>query len=176
MKKATAKKTTKTGKTAKPAKATKPVKPVDLERVVKKTAEELLSQLGVTCSVTVTKGDEHFALNLETSESGLIIGRHGEVINSLQLLLGVILYKKTGQWMRVVVDVGGYRQSRQDNISEMVGRIVKEVEANGVPVTLPPLTPFERRTIHLMLSDHEQVVSESVGEGRDRRLVIKPRS
>lgn len=147
-----------------------------MENEIKTLVTDLLGKLKVEAKVEVVKEeDDHYQVNLETEETGLLIGHHGETVNSFQLLLGVILFKKTGEWIHVVVDVGGYRKMREESIKEMVNRIVTEVETNREPVQLPPLTPFERRAVHMMLTDHQTVVSESIGEGRDRRLTIKPK-
>lgn len=114
-------------------------------------------------------------MRIETEETGLLIGRHGECINSLQLLLGVMLYKKFGKWVRVILDVGDYRKMREDSLKEMVERIAGEVEGTGVPVVLPYLSPLERRFVHLLLTENAKVTSESTGEGKERRVTIKPR-
>lgn len=155
---------------------TKKAKSVSLEKEIEKVTAELLKLLQVEATISVSReNDDHYQVKIETSESGLLIGRHGETINSLQLLLGVILYKKLGQWIRVVVDIGEYRKTRENQLKEMVDRIVTEVCENGKIVTLPYLTPWERRSVHMMLTGHEKVVTESVGEGKVRRLTIKPR-
>lgn len=122
-----------------------------------------------------TVPDKSFTVNIKTEESGLLIGHHGETINSLQLLIGVILYKKLGKWVRVLVDIGDYRKMREESIKEMVDRIAAEVEQSGRGVELPFLSPLERRIVHMMLSENSKVMSESTGEGRDRRVMIKPR-
>lgn len=149
---------------------------------ITKFLDGLFDKLNVEAQFEVTKEqedsgikEENYKVNIITSETGLLIGRHGEVLNSLQLLLGVVLYKKIGEWIRVVVDVGDYRKMREENIKEMVSRITNEVEINNTPVMLPYLTPLERRIVHMMLADNPKVVSESTGEGRDRRVTVKPR-
>ncbi len=148
--------------------------------IIKQTTEELLSKLKTEGTVEVvdekTEEESNYKITIQTQETGLIIGYHGETLNSLQLLLGVILYKKLGSWVRVLVDVGNYRQMREESIKEMVGRITAEVEATSQAVVLPYLSPLERRIVHMMLTDHKTVVSESIGEGKDRRLTIKPRN
>jgi len=146
-----------------------------VEETIKELTDKLLSYMQISGSTEVTAGQDHYNVNITTQESGLLIGRYGETLNSLQLLLGVMLFKKRGEWIRVIVDVGDYRKSRQQSLSEMAQRIAGEVEATGQPVTIPNLTPYERRTIHMLLSQHKSVMTESIGEGRDRRLTIKPR-
>lgn len=147
-----------------------------LDEVIKKTLTELLGQLKVEASIEVLSSSaDHYQVEIQTQETGLLIGFHGETINSLQLLLGVILYKKLGKWVHVVLDVGGYRKMRQEHIQEMVGRIIAEVETTNQAVALPYLTPLERRIVHIMLSENKKIMSESTGEGKERRVTIKPR-
>lgn len=151
----------------------KTIKP---QKEIEETIREMLGKLKIEAKVSITEETaDHFNINIETSETGLLIGYHGETLNSLQLLLGVILYRKFGRWIHVVLDVGDYRKMREESIKEMVTRIVGEVEQTGSPVILPYLTPLERRIVHMMLSEHQNVISESSGEGRERRVSIKPR-
>lgn len=156
----------------------------NIKNIVEETVTQLLGKLEVEGKVSVVEkeagakaGDKlkQFQVDIETSESGLLIGYHGETINSLQLLLGIILYKKLGSWIRVILDVGDYRKMREDSIKEMVNRITVEVLETGRPVELPYLSPLERRIVHIITSENEKVVSESHGEGKDRRVMIKPR-
>ena len=143
---------------------------------IKQTAQDLFSKLTVTGEIDVLEEQEdHFNVNIKTEETGLIIGHHGDVLNSLQLLLGVIVYKKIGKWIHIVLDVGDYRKAREESIKEMVTRIIGEVQTSGKPVVLPYLTPLERRIVHMMLADNPTVSSQSEGEGKDRRVIIKPR-
>ena len=160
----------------------------DLTKEIEVTVKELLDKLDVSAKIAVSPQEndgkskdsqetdqDHFRVDIDTVESGLLIGHHGETINSLQLLLGIILYKKHKKWLRVILDVGDYRKKREESVKEMVNRIISEVEATKQPVWLPFLTPLERRAVHIMLADHKTVTSESVGEGRERRITIKPR-
>ncbi len=151
------------------------------EETIKETVADLLSKLKITGDVEVVKNltdetsENSYNINIKTEETGLLIGHHGETLNSLQLILGVILYKKLGVWTRVILDVGNYRKMREESIKEMVTRMVTEVETNSAPVILPFLTPLERRIVHMMLADNPKVTSESTGVGRDRRVTIKLR-
>lgn len=152
---------------------------------IKKTTEDLLSRLQTEATVEMVEevapacagreGETNYKVSIQTPETGLLIGYHGETLNSLQLLLGVIIYKKIKKWVHIIVDVGNYRKMREESIKEMVNRIVSEVQTSQKPVTLPYLSPLERRIVHMMLADHKTVVSESIGEGKDRLLTIRPR-
>jgi spoIIIJ-associated protein len=151
----------------------------DSVKLIEETLSELLSKLGVTANINAEKIDEgddsHYKLNIDTQETGLLIGYHGETVNSLQLILGIMLYKKLGKWTRVIIDVGDYRTKREEAIKEMVENIIKEVLATGNAIELPFLSPLERRFVHMLLSDRTDVYSQSSGEGKNRRLSIIPK-
>lgn len=155
----------------------------DTADIISDLAKELLGKLCIESTVLVEpvtgekpEDEISYRITIETLESGLLIGRHGDTLNSLQLLLGVMLFKRTGSWIHVLVDVGNYRKMREESVTAMADRIIAEVERTGQPVPLPFLSPLERRMVHMHLTDHPTVMSESEGEGRDRRLVIKPRA
>jgi spoIIIJ-associated protein len=150
-----------------------------IDEEIKTILSDLFAQLEIEAKIEVGKEeskDDNYKVNIETAETGLLIGRHGETLNSLQLLLGVILYKKLGKWIRVILDIGDYRKGREESIKEMVNRIVAEVISTKQPVILPYLTPFERRIVHLMLTDNKEVDCQSYGIGKERRITISPKT
>lgn len=141
-----------------------------------KSTEELLKQLGVEATVSVTAQDEDSAdVLLETEESGMIIGYHGEVLESLQLILSLIVSKKIGHFVRISLEVGDYKKNRSEYLERLAMQTKERVLEEGRPHTLSSLKSWERRVVHLLLQDDNEVVSESMGEGRDRVLVVKPR-
>lgn len=146
------------------------------EKVIQGIVEDLISHLKIDATLAVTKKDEDtYRIDLETKDTGLLIGYHGEVINSLQLLIGVFVYRKLGSWLRIIVDVGDYREKREEAIKKMALEKASEASSSRQLVILPYLSPLERRIVHLTLSDNPNVTSYSEGEGKDRRVIIKPR-
>ncbi len=143
--------------------------------VVKSTVEEILSMLGVLATVEVLQAEEKsFIVQLETEESGLLIGYHGETLASLQMIVGLVVFRKLGEWSRVVIEIGDYRARREEQLRAMAESYAAQVLATGESVYLPFLPPIERRVVHLALQDRRDIKTESEGEGRMRRLVIKP--
>lgn len=143
--------------------------------VVKSVVEEVLSMLGVPAEIEVSQQeDKLFVVRLETEESGLLIGYHGETLASLQMVIGLVVFRKLGEWHRVVVEIGDYRARREEQLRVMAESYAAQVLATGEPVYMPFLPPIERRVVHLALQDRKDVKTESEGEGRTRRLVIKP--
>lgn len=143
---------------------------------VKELAEELLANLQIDSKISVTETDGVFNVNIETPESGLLIGFHGETLSSFQLILGLIAYKKLGQWTKIVVEVGDYRAKREEQLTAQALAYAEQVLSSGQPVTLPPLPPSERRIIHLALQDNPKLETLSEGEGNQRRVIIKPKA
>ncbi len=147
------------------------------QELTKKTIEELLDLLGITdAKVSIEPEDEGvFKIDIDSEHTGVLIGRQGETIVNLQLLLSLIIYKKLGEWQRLVVDVGGWRQQREESLKKLAQNTAQKVKLSGEEVILTRLSPFERRIIHMELSENPDVVTQSQGEGSQRVLVVKLR-
>jgi spoIIIJ-associated protein len=144
---------------------------------VKKQAEDLLAALQIKAKVsTLVDENEVVTVNIETEESGLLIGFHGETLSSFQLILGLMVYKKTGKWTKVLVEVGDYRAKRAEQLTAMAAAYANQAISTGQSVYLPPLPPSERRVVHMALQDRPDVETYSEGEGNSRRVVVKPKS
>ena len=110
-----------------------------------------------------------------SDELGLLIGRRGETLGSLQYLLNVMVGRNyDDQDMVFGVDVEGYRRRREDSLVEMAHRVADEVRETGDVITLEPMPAAERRIIHLALSEEAGVATESVGRGSDRQVEVMP--
>ncbi len=143
---------------------------------VKKTAQELLKLLEVEATPEAKKDKEDiYHLDIKTSDPGILIGYHGETLSSFQLILSLVVYKKTGTWQKIIVDAGDYRQKRAEALKKIALNTAQKVKFTGKPQILPHFNSAERRLIHLCLADHPEVVTESQGEGSARRLVVKPK-
>jgi len=144
---------------------------------VKQIAEDFLSRLGVTGVVSVDIDEtEAFRVHIETEETGLLIGFHGRTLESFQIILGLLVSKELGKWMRVYVNVGDYREKREEALMLMAQHAAERAITMGRPVELANLSASERRVIHLTLSGDERVETESIGEGSRRVLLVKPKA
>lgn len=138
--------------------------------------EELLGKLEIVGSVTVTTDEtDAFRVNIATEETGLLIGHHGKTLESLQVILGIIVSKKLGRWVKAYVNVGDYREKREEALMHMAQRAAERALVSGRPVELSRLSPAERRIIHLTLSGDDRIATESLGEGDERVLLVKPK-
>lgn len=148
----------------------------DKIKLIEETITTILKMLQIEASVKVETTEGGFQAAIETSESGLLIGHHGVGLNALQFITANIIYKQTGAWEKIVVDVGGYRDKRAQSLKAMAHEYAQKVVETGEPMVLPELSSFERRLVHVELKDNPEVVTESEGEGKERKLVIKPKA
>lgn len=145
------------------------------QQILQDVANELLSKLEVSGTADVVFQEDMADIVLETEESGLIIGYHGEILEALQLLISLMASRKIGRFVRVSVEVGDYKKNRTEYLERLAQQTKDRVLQDGRAHTLSSLKSWERRVVHLVLQDDEEVTSESMGEGKDRVLVIKPR-
>ncbi len=147
------------------------------EKQIKKLITDLLKNLAVKPQdilVTLDEDNTYQAqINLEDQDSGILIGYHGDTIAALQLISGLMLYKQTKEWNRLIINVNDYRQKRQESLEKMAQDAAQKVKFSNEPIALFNLNPFERRIIHNYLNEYPEVVTESQGEGRNRHLVVK---
>ena len=144
-----------------------------MEEKTKKITEELLKNMGFSGEVSVTKEDSILKINLESVDSGLLIGNQGETLHALQLVVGLILNNGSEEWQQVLLDIGGYRVQREDVLRRMVERAARRVSESGQDEELPPMQSFERRLVHMLVEKYPEITSESTGVGRHRQVIVK---
>lgn len=147
----------------------------DDTKVIQETTEELLKLLEIEGDASVSKTDESIEIVLDTPDSGMVIGYHGETLDALQLVLALCISKKTGEFQRVMLEVGDYKKNRAEYLKNLVAQTKDRVLSENQEISLPDLKAWERRTIHMLLQDDTEVMSESVGEGKERTLIVKKR-
>jgi len=142
-----------------------------IETIVK----ELIDKLGISGDFEITEQDGILEVLLKTEETGIVIGYHGEVLDSLQLVLSLMVSQKLGRFQRIMLEVGDYKKNRSEYLEKLALQVKEKVISEGREHAISSLRPWERRIMHMLLKDDESVVSESVGEGKERVLIIKPR-
>jgi spoIIIJ-associated protein len=157
------------------------MKDKELIKLVEKEVETLCSLLEVDCerSLKLEEGDEdvkYIKISFEGEDLGYMIGNRGRHLDSIQYVLQLMVGKMTEQDpnYRILVDVGGYRKERNSHLEEMALQKADDVRILGEAVELPPMKPADRRAVHMALSEYDDIITESEGEGRDRHIVIKP--
>src|SRR3989344_1666687 len=127
--------------------------------------EEFFSQLEVEGKTTVEVEGDIVSVLLDTKESGIVIGYHGEILESLEVILSLIISRKLGRFIRVSVEVGDYKKNRSAYLENLALQMKEQALQDKREYTIPHLKSWERRIIHLFLQNDEEVVSQSRGEG-----------
>ncbi len=140
----------------------------------KKYLEDLLSFFGLNTDVHATSDGEVIQLGVpSTHMNGFLIGQRGDNMRSLQYLTSTALKNNDYQYTRVNVDVADYKKQRADRLRETAEAWMKQVQSSGEPMDLVPMNAADRRIVHQLAADYS-LTSDSVGDGRDRHIVLKP--
>ena len=137
---------------------------------------QILTQAGREASFESKWDEEAGSLKVVITGDNLsdFIGEDGKVIDSLQYLTTLVVNKKRDDFVRILLDIDGYREKRKQELIKLAIEKAELVKAEGSPVSLPAMSPYERRVIHMTLQDDDCIETESQGKDPDRYLVIKP--
>ncbi len=135
--------------------------------------QHVLRYMNIHATVQV-RSTEPLTLNIHgiNENLGLLIGRRGETLAALQLLVNLIVSHRTRHRMRIIVDAENYRMRREENLRSLAQRVAQQVRSYRRSIALEAMPPHERRIVHLALSDSKDISTESIGEGDERRVVI----
>ena len=148
-----------------------------MDTLIQETLEELLNRLSTPFrKIRLEKRDENtWRANIESEEPSLLIGHHGENIYALQNILRTIVFRKMPGDYNVIVDVDDYRKRQEENVLKLAERKVETLRKTSQSQSLPPMSPYFRRIIHMHLARPEfgDIETQSVGEGDTRHLTIR---
>jgi spoIIIJ-associated protein len=156
----------------------------EIYNTAKEVLETLLSLMGLNGQVLpsdeFTTTDDNgeltsIGLNIEGDDLGILIGRRGQTMVSLQYIVRLIIAHKMQIQLPIVLDVEGYKQRRCEGLRVLATRLAEQVKNRKTPFTMEPMSAFERRIIHITLADHPDVITESIGIGDARKVVITPK-
>ena len=136
--------------------------------------KDILTEIGLPHVEVTAKVEENnnAVITLSGEGLGVIIGRRGETLDALQYLTGLVANRADGDYMRVTIDSGNYREKREKTLETLAKKLANNAVKTGRSSTLEPMTPYERRIIHAAVSQVEGALSTSVGEEPNRRVVI----
>lgn len=140
---------------------------------IKGILRELLQRMGVSAEIQTEVSDETLIFNLKTLDSGILIGNHGAHLEALQYLTRVLVHKGVSPDAHFVLDVEGYKKSREEFLKELAKQAAQRVRETKEILFLKPMAAYERRVIHTEIGKLDDVVSLSEGEEPERKVVIK---
>lgn len=146
-----------------------------MEEQLSAVLDNVLGLLLLEGSYEIEEGKEGFHVSIETSDAGRLIGARGESLEGLQLLINQIMSRKTGEeeFRRVILDVEGWRKQKEEELSRMAKEWGNQVLQERKEMELEPQSPWQRRIVHTVIGEMKGLQTESIGEGRDRHIVIK---
>ncbi len=145
-------------------------------QTIKKTVEEFFQKTTFEVEVDLLPEKEGtIPINLKTDEPQILIGEGGQTLNEIQHLLKAMLKRKISELFYINLDINDYKKKKTEYLRELARSLADDVSLTKKEKTLAPMPAYERRIIHLELSNRSDVASESIGEEPDRKIVIKPR-
>lgn len=149
-----------------------------LEEVVRGVAEAVVAATAPGATVVISPGGEEsdLAATIDGEGTDVLVGRQGETIDALQYLLTQVASRAAGAGARcrVALDVGGYRERRAASLRDLARRAAAEAVEHGDEIELDPMSPHDRRIVHLELKDNTAVVTRSEGDEPRRRIIVEP--
>ena len=135
---------------------------------------EVLRHLGVQAKITIVETAELVSAELTGDDLGIVIGKRGQTIDAIEYLASIVIYPEPDARKRVEIDAEGYKGRRRATIERIANRKAQEAVKRGKPVQLEPMTPAERKIVHVTLKERRDVVTESTGREPNRSVVISP--
>jgi spoIIIJ-associated protein len=146
----------------------------DVNMVVDFT-NRVLGSSGLDLKAVGEDTDDGFRIQVRGDDVALLLGRNAELLDALEYLGNRILARSSGEESKVVFDSGGYRSRREKELRLMADKAAEKVRTTRIPFTFDPMTPNERRIVHLALATDSSVTTESQGNGENRKVTVRPK-
>lgn len=145
------------------------------EKFLKGFLIEFLEKFNVNFIIDVEKTDTHINLNITGEDLGVLIGKHGKTLDSIQYITNLAVNRQSDEYVRVLIDVNNYRTKREETLIELAHKLANKSIYRKRKVLLEPMNAMERRIIHSALNDHHKVKTYSEGEEPFRKVAIEPK-
>jgi len=146
-----------------------------LKNLIKETLEKMtFSDFTLGIGEEADPSGESLVFNISLRESDILIGQYGVNLRALQHILRAMARKKTEEKLKFSVDVNDYNKSKVGSLEDLAKNMAQQAINDKRPAVLRPMTAYERRIIHLALAENDEVQTESIGEGDERKVVVKP--
>lgn len=145
-----------------------------IDEILEKSLKKILDYIGIDPEVEIEEKEENnYAVTISGDNLNFLIGFRGQSLDGLQNILKLIIFRQTQVQPILSVDINEYRDRKTEKLQDMAKNFIDKVRFFQKEVELPRMSPWERRQIHLLVSEYDDITSESTGEGEDRRVVLK---
>jgi len=141
---------------------------------IKNIVEEFFNKVGFETSINVEQKEGVINIDVKTKDAQTLIGRQGLILADIQLLLRKMIKKETNEDFYLFVDIDNYKKNKENYLKDLAWNVADEVLKTGQEKEIPLMSSFDRRIIHIELQQRNDVLVESIGEGEERRIIIKP--
>jgi len=148
------------------------LKKIDPCKSAENFLKKVIGAMNINADLDIKDEENEISINILGEDMGILIGRRGETLNSLQYLTSLVVNKGSEEFIRVNLDTENYRKKREETLVKLAERLARNAVKYKRNVTLEPMSPYERRIIHASLQDKADVTTFSTGEGQNRRVVI----
>ena len=145
----------------------------DVKEYINSFFKEIATSINISIETEILYNNESFNITLITSNNSLLIGKEGKNLQALQNILRQSLKVKTGISIKLNLDISNYKVKKLSTLEREIKKIAREVQKTKLDVSLDPMNSYERRHIHNLISEYENLTTESTGEGKERHIVIK---
>ena len=142
------------------------------EKTAKEFLREMFVAMGIIVNVETELKEKQLLINLSGSDMGILIGKRGQTLDSIQYLVNLVVNKGNAPYLSITLDTENYRQRRKETLESLAYNLAKKVKQTGKKVVLEPMNPYERRIIHSSLQNNKYVTTYSEGEEPYRNVVI----
>lgn len=149
------------------------IKKDEIKDYINEYFKNLSDSMKIHIESEILEKDDIYSVTLVSDQNGILIGKEGKTINSIQLLIRQSVKNKIGFPIKINIDIANYKIKKLKNIEYEVKKIIKEVQDSKITAVLDPMNSYERRFIHNLVNEYENLETESIGEGKERRITIK---
>ncbi len=142
------------------------------EKIAKDFLREMFIAMGIIVNIETEIKDKHLYINLTGDDMGILIGKRGQTLDSIQYLVNLVVNKGNASYISITIDTENYRQRRKETLEALAYNLAKKVRQTGKKIVLEPMNPYERRIIHSSLQNNKYVTTYSEGEEPTRNVVI----
>ena len=142
------------------------------EKTAKEFLREMFVAMGIIVNIETELKEKQLLINLSGSDMGILIGKRGQTLDSIQYLVNLVVNKGNAPYLSITIDTENYRQRRKETLESLAYNLAKKVKQTGKKVVLEPMNPYERRIIHSSLQNNKYVTTYSEGEEPYRNVVI----
>lgn len=143
-------------------------------KIIEETVIEFFNKGGFNIESEIKAEEDLLTVNVKTSEANNLIGKQGLVLADIQLILRKIIKRKINEDFYINIDIDNYKKNKENYLKDLAWNIADEVLKTGKEREIPLVSSFDRRIIHIELEQRNDVFTESVGEGEERKIVVKP--